>query len=57
MIRVYGSFSLALTQEAVRRSLAAAEEEDIEAGTAYVLHADVSATVLITLGLDLEEQQ
>jgi hypothetical protein len=27
------------------------------AGTAYVLHEDVSASQLITMGLDFEEQQ
>ncbi|KAF8889255.1 hypothetical protein BD779DRAFT_1671827 [Infundibulicybe gibba] len=45
------------TQDAVRRTLAAEEAESTKQGTAYVLHVDVSAHTLITMGLDLEEQQ
>ncbi|KAF8877970.1 hypothetical protein BD779DRAFT_1677037 [Infundibulicybe gibba] len=45
------------TQDAIRRTLAAEEAESMKQGTAYVLHADVSAHMLITMGLDLEEQQ
>ncbi|KAF8886390.1 hypothetical protein BD779DRAFT_1673299 [Infundibulicybe gibba] len=43
------------TQDAVRRALANEEAENNQ--TAHVLHANVSASSLISMGLDLEEQQ
>lgn len=47
----------ALTQEKVRLALAAAEAADIQAGTVFALHTEVSASILVTMGLDLEDQQ
>jgi hypothetical protein len=41
----------------VRRSLAEAEKIELISGTAFVMHEDISASELITMGLDLEEQQ
>ncbi|KAF8868893.1 hypothetical protein BD779DRAFT_1614751 [Infundibulicybe gibba] len=46
-----------LTQDAVRRRLAVEEAEDMANEMAYVLHTEVSASSLISMGLDLEEQQ
>ncbi|KAF9462998.1 hypothetical protein BDZ94DRAFT_1259836 [Collybia nuda] len=46
-----------LTQNAVRLELAKQDAADLINGTAYVLHETVSASQLITLGLDLEDQQ
>ncbi|KAF8883132.1 hypothetical protein BD779DRAFT_1444238, partial [Infundibulicybe gibba] len=43
------------TKDAVRRALADEETRDDQA--AYILHADISASSLISMGLDLEEQQ
>jgi hypothetical protein len=47
----------AITQDAVRKRLAVEEAEQMATGTAYVLHEEVSASQLITMGLDFEEQQ
>jgi hypothetical protein len=46
-----------LTQDAVRRSLAEKEKAELIAGDAFVMHEDISASELITMGMDLEEQQ
>jgi len=46
-----------ITQDAVRKRLAVEEAKQMAAGTAYVLHEDISASRLITMGLDFEEQQ
>ena len=48
---------IAVTQDAVRKRLAVEEAEQMASGTAYVLHEEISASQLITLGLDFEEQQ
>ncbi|KAF5375506.1 hypothetical protein D9615_009182 [Tricholomella constricta] len=47
----------ALSQDGVRRELAKQDAADLTQGSAYVLHETVSASQLITLGIDLEEQQ
>jgi len=41
----------------VRKRLAVEEAVQMTSGTAYVLHDEVSASQLITMGLDFEEQQ
>jgi hypothetical protein len=41
----------------VRKQLAAEEAQEMAVGTAYVLHKEISASQLITMGLDFEEQQ
>ncbi|KAF8054677.1 hypothetical protein FPV67DRAFT_1568861 [Lyophyllum atratum] len=46
-----------VSQEAVRRELANQDAADLDQGIAYVLHETVSASQLITMGLDLEEHQ
>ncbi|KAF8868419.1 hypothetical protein BD779DRAFT_1460905 [Infundibulicybe gibba] len=46
-----------LTQDAVKHQLAIQEANDTKKGTAYVLHDAISAGRLLTMGLDLEEQQ
>jgi len=41
----------------VRKQLSKADSEALKAGTAYYLHDQISASQLITMGLDLEEAQ
>ena len=41
----------------MRKWLAAEEAQEMAVGTAYVLHEEISASQLITMGLDFEEQQ
>jgi hypothetical protein len=55
----YGTddISLAITVDGVRKRLAVEEAAQMAAGTAYVLHEEVSASQLVTMGLDFEEQQ
>jgi len=47
----------AISQDAVRKMLAIQEAEDMKAGIAYALDKDISASQLLTMGLDLEEKQ
>ena len=49
--------SPAITQNAMCKQLAVEEAEQMVTGTAYVLHQEISASQLITMGLDFEEQQ
>jgi hypothetical protein len=51
------NISSAISQDGVRKRLAAEEAAQMAAGTAYVLHEEVSASQLVTMGLDFEEQQ
>ncbi|KAF8871631.1 hypothetical protein BD779DRAFT_1453711, partial [Infundibulicybe gibba] len=46
-----------LTLDAVKHQLAVQEANDTTAGVAYILHDEISASRLLTMGLDLEEQQ
>jgi hypothetical protein len=46
-----------MTQTAVRHQLAEDEARDLQYGIDTSLHAEVSPFVLISTGLDLEEQQ
>jgi hypothetical protein len=55
--RLADNAMLAVTQDAVRKRLAVEEAEQMVSGTTYVLHEEISASQLITLGLDFEEQQ
>ena len=41
----------------MRKHLAVEEAAQMAAGTAYVLHKEISASQLITMGLDFEERQ
>ena len=41
----------------MRKRLAVGEAAQMAAGTAYVLHEEISASQLIMMGLDFEEQQ
>jgi hypothetical protein len=50
------SYSLALTQAAVRRQLAEAEAGQLAMDN-VILDEDVSPAVFITMGLDFEDQQ
>ncbi|KAG0698532.1 hypothetical protein DFH29DRAFT_983865 [Suillus ampliporus] len=45
------------TQAAVRLELARIEAAELESGTNISLHADVSPSILISSGIDLEDQQ
>jgi hypothetical protein len=59
ILLLYGTdnSSPAITLDGVRKRLAVEEATQMAAGTAYVLHEEVSASQLITMGLDFEEQQ
>ncbi|KAF9462252.1 hypothetical protein BDZ94DRAFT_1322782 [Collybia nuda] len=46
-----------LTQNAIRRELSEQDASDMASGSAYILHEAVSASQMITMGLDLEDQQ
>jgi hypothetical protein len=48
---------LGITQEFVCRELATEETMQQKAGKAYVLHEEVSATQMIIMGIDFEEEQ
>jgi hypothetical protein len=50
-------FSIAMTQAAVRLALSMAEATEIERGNNVSLHDDISPSVLISSGLELEDQQ
>lgn len=50
-------FSTAMTQAAVRLALSMAEATEIERGNNVSLHDDISPSVLISSGLELEDQQ
>jgi hypothetical protein len=53
----FTNISTEITEDAVRKRLAVEEAAQMAAGTAYVLHEEISASQLITMGLDFEEQQ
>ncbi|EDR12084.1 uncharacterized protein LACBIDRAFT_324502 [Laccaria bicolor S238N-H82] len=46
-----------VSQDTVRRAMAQEEAEQMITGMAYVMHEAVSASTLIMMGLDIEEQQ
>jgi hypothetical protein len=46
-----------MTQAAIRRQLAEKEAADLQAGVGVSLHADISPSVLIASGIDLQDQQ
>jgi len=46
-----------MTQAAVRLALSKAEAEEIERGNNISLHDDISPSMLISSGLELEDQQ
>ncbi|KAF8958733.1 hypothetical protein BDZ97DRAFT_1923495 [Flammula alnicola] len=46
-----------LSQQAVRRQLADEETKSLKDGTGFNMHEDVSASQLVTVGLELENQQ
>lgn len=41
----------------MRRDLAEEDAREIQSGQAVVIHNDVSLSVLLTIGIDLEDQQ
>jgi hypothetical protein len=51
------SKTVAVTQAAVRLELTELEAQELQAGINVSLHTDVSPSGLITLGIDLEDQQ
>ncbi|KAG1775873.1 hypothetical protein EV702DRAFT_972290, partial [Suillus placidus] len=51
------SLLVSMTQAAIRRQLAEKEAADLRAGVDVSLHADISPSVLITSGIDLQDQQ
>ena len=46
-----------MTQSQVRREMAEEDANELKAGTVAPVHNEVSASVMLTIGLDLEEQQ
>jgi hypothetical protein len=50
-------FSTAMTQAAMCLALSTAEATEIECGNDVSLHDDILPSVLISLGLELEDQQ
>ncbi|KAG1888123.1 hypothetical protein F4604DRAFT_1877330 [Suillus subluteus] len=52
-----GRAMMTMTQAAVRLALSMAEAAEIERGNNMSLHDDISPSVLISLGLELEDQQ
>ncbi|KAG1846721.1 hypothetical protein C8R48DRAFT_750579 [Suillus tomentosus] len=46
-----------ITQAAIRRQLAEKDAADLQAGADVSLHTDISASVLIASGIDLQDQQ
>lgn len=56
--RLYADYALEPTQAAVRLALAVAEAEDLRNNVGSVqLHADISPSALIMVGLDIEGLQ
>lgn len=51
------TFITAVTQASVRLQLAEEEQARITAGEAFLAHTDMSASTMINVGLELEEQQ
>ena len=49
--------SLELSQNAVRKQLADEEEKEALTGGGLLMHEDISASHLISIGIDLEESQ
>ena len=49
--------SLELSQNAVRKQLADEEEKEALTGGGLLMHKDISASHLISIGIDLEESQ
>jgi hypothetical protein len=46
-----------MTQAAVRLELAKQDTKELEDGTAVSLHSEVSCSILISTGIDLEHAQ
>lgn len=46
-----------VTEDSVKHELAQAEAEDLAKGRAFVLHEDISASTMLTMGMDFEIQQ
>lgn len=46
-----------MSQSQVRRELAEQDAEDLRNGRAITIHEEVSLSVMLTIGIDLEEQQ
>ncbi|KAG2739545.1 hypothetical protein P692DRAFT_20755538 [Suillus brevipes Sb2] len=53
----FEAYLIAMTQAAMRLALSMAEAAEIERGNNMSLHDDISPSVLISLGLELEDQQ
>jgi hypothetical protein len=51
------SIFLAMSQAAVRLSLSQKEASDLEHGVNDSLHSDISPSILISSGMDYEDQQ
>jgi hypothetical protein len=51
------AFSIAMTQATMHLALSMAEAAEIECGNNMSLHNDISPSVLISLGLELKDQQ
>lgn len=49
--------SPAISQSQVRRMLVEEDAAELKAGREVPVHSEVSASVMLTIGLDLEEQQ
>lgn len=50
-------FDKVISQSQVRRQLAEEDAADIQSGQRVVIHDEVSLSAMLTIGIDLEEQQ
>lgn len=46
-----------VTLDSVKHQLALTEAADLASGVAYILHEDISASMMLTMGMDFEIQK
>lgn len=56
-VKTYPPLSIALSIDSVRHTLAQQEADDVRNKKSFSLHEVVSASQLITMGIELEDQQ
>ncbi|KAG1894399.1 uncharacterized protein F5891DRAFT_1130931 [Suillus fuscotomentosus] len=56
MTNPFGATTTTMTQASVRLSLSQNEAEDLECGVDHSLHSEISPTVLISMGIGIEEE-
>jgi hypothetical protein len=57
LILICSLYITAITMASVRLELAKEDQVDLQTGTSLALHKDCTPSVLISTGLELEEQQ